>query len=122
MENFKFYDDEHKNFYNENTKDKKLDVYNKSLIYLLGLTKETREHYSKIYNDVSKEIKFGAVNEGWQTGTSQAITKLAFNLFNGFTGLEDREGRQYSVENIFAYTEFAPYMYEAIKIRFRIEK
>ncbi len=119
-ENLKFYDDEHKNFYIERTENKDLDCYNKSLIYLLGLTAETRNNLNKLYDEVSKEIKIEGTDEKFHTGTSFAVTKLAFNLFNGYCGLEDRQARQYTVENIFCYKEFAEYFYEAIKIRFEM--
>ena len=122
MEQLKFYDDEHKKFYEEHTKEKNLDCYNKSLIYLLGLTKETRNNFDSLYNETTKQIELTGTKESWQTGVSLAITKLAFNLFNGYCGLEDREARQYTVENIFAYNykNLVPYMYEAINIRFEL--
>lgn len=122
MDNLKFYDTEHKNFYNEHTKGEKLDSYNKSLIYLLGLTEETRKHFDKLYNERAREIEFTGITEGWQTGASLAITKLAFNLFNGYSGLEDSESRFYTVENIFCYKAYAPYFYEGIKLRFNIQE
>lgn len=122
MEQLKFYDNEHEKFYKEHTQEKKLDCYNKSLIYLLGITEETRNHFSKLYNETVKEIILTGTTEGWQTGVSLAVTKLAFNLFNGYCGLEDTEARNYTVESIFAYKEFAPYFYEAIKIRFEIKE
>lgn len=122
MEQLKFYDTEHDRFYKEHTEGKNLDCYNKSLIYLLGLTEETRNNLKSLYNETTKQIEFTGTTKGWQTGTSLAITKLAFNLFNGYCGLEDKEARQYSVENIFCYKEYAPYMYEAIKIRFEMIK
>ncbi len=121
MDQLKFYDTEHKNFYDEHTKGEKLDSYNKSLIYLLGLTNETRNHFNKLYNERTRQIEFTGTKEGWQTGSSLAITKLAFNLFNGYSGLEDSESRLYTVENIFCYKEFAPYFYEGIKLRFNIQ-
>ncbi len=122
MEQIKFYDELHKRFYKEHTEGKNLDSYNKSLIYLLSLTAETRNNFDSLYNETSREINFNGIEAGWQTGTTRAITKLAFNLFNGFCGLEDSEGRQYSVENIFCYKDYAPYFYEGIKIRFNIKE
>lgn len=122
MEDLKFYNTEHKNFYNEHTHDKKLDGYNKSLIYLLGLTEETRNNYNKIYDETVRQIDFNALNGAWQTGTTMAITKLAFNLFNGFTGLLDSEANQYAVDSIFCYKEYAPYFYEGIRLRFNIQE
>lgn len=122
MDQLKFYDNAHEEFYKEHTEGEKLDSYNKSLIYLLGLTEETRKHFDKLYNETTRQIKLTGTNEGWQTGVSLATTKLAFNLFNGYCGLEDREARTYTVENIFIYREFAPYFYEGIKIRFDVKE
>lgn len=122
MENLKFYDKEHEEFYKDYTEGKGLDCYNKSLLYLLGLTEETRKHSKQIYNAERREIEFETLNEAWQTGTSAIICRLAFNLFNGFTGIEEGEATRYAVDSIFCRTEFAPYFYEAIKIRFEIIK
>lgn len=122
MEQLTFYDTEHEQFYNNHTKGEKLDSYNKSLIYLLGLTEETRTHFDKLYNERTRQIELSGTTEGWQTGTSLATTKLAFNLFNGYCGLLDSEATQYTVENIFCYKQYAPYFYEGIKIRFEIKE
>lgn len=122
MDQLKFYDNTHEQFYKEHTEGEKLDSYNKSLIYLLGLTAETREHFDRLYNEKTRQIEITGTNEGWQTGSTLAITKLAFNLFNGYCGLEDREATTYTVENIFVYRDLAPYFYEAIKLRFNIQE
>lgn len=122
MEQLKFYNKEHEDFYKEHTEGKKVDCYNKSLIYLLGLTKETRNHFASLYNETTRQIELTGTTEGWQTGVSLAVTKLAFNLFNGYCGLEDREASQYTPENIFVYQEYAPYFYEGIKLRFEMIK
>lgn len=122
MEQLKFYDKEHEHFYKEHTEGKKLDCYNKSLIYTLGMTAETRNNFSKLYNENTRQIELTGTTEGWQTGVSLAVTKLAFNLFNGYCGLEDREAMTYTIESIFIYKDFAPYFYEAIKIRFEIKE
>ena len=121
MEQIKFYNQEHENFYKEHTESEKLDSYNKSLIYLLGLAEETSNNFNQLYDEKTRQIELTGTTKGWQTGTSLAITKLAFNLFNGYCGLEDKEGRQYTVENIFCYKEYAPYFYEGIKLRFNIQ-
>lgn len=118
MENLKFYNDDHKRFYTENTENKGLDCYNKAVVYLLGLTEDTRKHSEEIYNFENREIEPTALNKAWQTSTSLTITRLAFNLFNGFTGTEENEN--YTVENIFSRRELAEYFYQAIKIRFEL--
>ena len=81
--NMKFYNEEHQNYFNEMSQKRKLDVYNKSIIYLLGLTEETRKHTADIYNIEKGEINIEGLEKAWQTGTTSIICRLAFNLFNG---------------------------------------
>ena len=50
MEQITFYNQEHENFYKEHTESEKLDSYNKSLIYLLGLAEETRNNFNQLYD------------------------------------------------------------------------
>ena len=117
----KFYNKEHQNYFNEMSQKKELDVYNKCVVYLLGLTEETRKNSADIYNIEKGEINIEGLKKAWQTGTTSIICRLAFNLFNGYCGnMEEESSRNYTPESIFCRTEFAPYFYEAIKIRFNI--
>ena len=117
----KFYNKEHQNYFNEMSQKKELDVYNKCVVYLLGLTEETRKNSADIYNIEKGEINIEGLEKAWQTGTTSIICRLAFNLFNGYCGnMEEESSRNYTPESIFCRTEFAPYFYEAIKIRFNI--
>jgi len=132
MENLIFYDEAHKEFWENIDSTRKSDPYHASLIYLLGLTEDTRQHFKEIYNIDNGEINIEILDKAWQTGTSRIIIRLAFNLFNGFTGIstEDsskeawesriNEAKRYAVDNIFYKREFADYFYQAIKIRFEI--
>lgn len=116
----KFYNEKHQNYFNEMSQKKKLDVYNKAIIYLLGLTEETRINTADIYNIEKGEINIEGLEKAWQTGTTSIICRLAFNLFNGYNGDVEESPRTYTPEAIFCRTELAPYFYEAIKIRFNI--
>lgn len=118
-----FYNSEHEDFYNEKLQLlSSNDVYRQSMFYLLGLTEETRNNFNKIYDVKEKLIKTEVFNEAWQTSTTLIITRLAFNLYNGYVGENDEENEEiainYAVDNIFCQKEFAPYFYEAIRIRF----
>lgn len=147
MEQLKFYNEEHREFYNSIVKEYNLDndCYRKSLIYALGLTEETRKHCKEIY-DFEKQnpkINIKYFNEPWQTDTSLIATRIALNLYNGFTGvntvdqmktiadeeeqeeiteksIERLQTRLFSVENLFWSRDIAPYLYEAIRIRFEM--
>lgn len=117
----KFYNKEHQNYFNEMSQKKMLDVYNKAIVYLLGLTEETRKNTADIYNIEKGEINIEGLEKAWQTGTTSIICRLAFNLFNGYHGdMEEESTRNYTPESIFCRKELAPYFYEAIKIRFDI--
>ena len=100
---------------------KKLDCYNKSIVYLLGLTEETRKNTADIYNIDTGEVEIEGLNKAWQTGTTVIICRLALNLFNGYYGQLEENSKAYTPESLFCRKEFAPYFYEAIKIRFNIE-
>ena len=101
------------------------DVERKSLFYLLALDVNTRKNINSLYDFGPGEnhIKPKAINEAWQTDGSCACTKLAFNLYNSFDGVEDDEASSYSVINIFAYTDGKvnkEVFFEAIRIRFEM--
>ena len=115
-----FKDMEHTFFYMEKKKEcKRPDPYNTTIFYLFGLTEETRKHFDRVFNMEEGLIIPEGLNEPWQTGTTIAITRLAFNLYNGFTGREEIDTpEKYSVENIFCKTGLALYFYEAIRNRF----
>lgn len=120
-----FYNSEHKDFYYEKSSLAPItDVYRQSMFYLLGLMEETRKHFDEIYNSTDNSITPEVINKEWQTSGTLAIIRLAFNLYNGYSGNNEKESndtpQKYAVDNIFYHKSFAPYFYEAIKIRFEI--
>ena len=68
-------------------------------------------------------IRPAALGEGWQTGSTARIVRMAFNLWNGwcYESEEDaQEGRMseaFTPDNLF-FCEFASYFYEAVKLRY----
>lgn len=88
---------EHKDFFLDQLAEakrrkKRQDSYFESLAYLCGLTAETRDHFSNIFDWSDWSIRPEAAEAGWQTGTSLRVTRLAFNLWNG-CGSDGREWR-----------------------------
>lgn len=123
-----FIDDEHKSFFENKMKelDKlgKKDVYYKSLVYTLGICETTREHFKEIFNINQSEVNLDSIQKGWQTGTSEKVTRMAFNLWNHSLMYDseddlDKEkiSSSYAPSEIFCCS-FAPYFWEAIKIRY----
>ena len=107
------------------------DVYHISLAYLLTLDIVTREHITDCFDFDRDVIEIEALNQPWQTGTSQKTTRLAFNLWNGCNDdgetYTDKDGyivplpsSKYAVDKIFC-SEYAKYYFEAIKLRFSIK-
>jgi hypothetical protein len=83
-----FKDEKHKEFFVKNVEKtgSQKDPYRKALFYTLGLTNETRSNIDRLYNYKDRCIEFDGLKDSWQTGTSMRVTRLAFNLFNGFNG------------------------------------
>lgn len=120
-----FFDVAHKAFYMEKLEQaerekRRVDSYVQSLIYLCGLCPDTRTHFSRLFDWEDWCIRPEALNEGWQTGTTGKISRLAFNLWNGY-GQEDPEDEYISArflpDELFC-CEFQPYFFEAIRLRY----
>lgn len=133
INNIIFLNNEHKSFYMEEMEKTVNDSYHKALVYLLGLTPETRNNFNTLvkYNGGlipnSLSIKHYNMNEAWQTGTTYKITLLAFNLFNGFSYEYDdiSEGDKRTQHISDKYTPYflfcnpmAPYFIQAIIIKY----
>lgn len=127
MCNIKFKNLEHENFYSENLPLAGYeDGYHRALIYLLGVSEETRTHFKQIYNIETGCIKSECLYEEWTTGSGRKIMRLAFNLYTGWTPTirafsDEREKLEecsrYSIDELFC-CDYAPYFWEAIKLRY----
>lgn len=95
---------------------KEWDKERKSLFYLLSLFEETTNQITDLYNFEENCIKIEGLNKGWQTGGTTKVTKLAFNLYNGWHG---EDGENYSPLHLFSVSDDnREYMLEAVRIRF----
>lgn len=120
MKELTFIDNAHVNFYSEHSKEN--DVYKNSLVYLIGLTEDTRNHFSEILTQDG--INLDVFNNGWITGETRRLLILGFNLWNGYLyGSENNEKNTSlnAVDEIFS-GELAYYFLQAVNIRFDIEK
>lgn len=114
-----FKDISHEQFYEGNVirADRQHDPYRKALFYLLGLTDETRRHIYDVYDFQENSILLEGLRAGWQTGTSSRLTRLAFNLYSGYTGEDERNAYQYSPYYLFD-NGLMPFFFEAVKLRY----
>ncbi len=112
-----FTDSEHEKFYYEKLEQARYqDCYHKALIYILGISEDTRNHFSQIYDMKSGCVKTECLHQGWQTSGSVKVVRLAFNLYtDGTPSIDDYkrkaeqigECREYSVSDIFVAHHFA---------------
>lgn len=119
----KFYDEQHEKLYKEILgRMKSKDCYHQSAAYLLSLDNDCFRHIRDIFDFEDDCVKLDSVNKSWQTGSSGRTTRLLLNLWNGYCYSEDEDGndvvdRRYVVDDIFCCL-YAPYFYEAIKLRY----
>lgn len=124
-----FKSDRHEQLYNQwKVEAKRYDVYHMALFYLLALDRGTREHIEQLYDFETHSIKPEAIEAGWQTSGSMAVTRLAYNLFNngmptvwlyeGDVEGQLQESACYTVADIFDNIEYAKYFWQAIQIRY----
>ena len=116
----KFKDLEHHQFYEGMMRMTKShnDPYRKALFYLLGLTETTRLYVHQLYDFDEQAIRLEGLHQGWQTSSTVKLTRLAFNLYNGYVseGYPDA-ARNYSPYFMFD-TNLLPYFFEAVKLRY----
>lgn len=128
VKRMEFIDYEHENFFKEKLAELnslgKTDVYYRSLVYTLSICETTREHFNEIFNIKKGEVNLDAIQKGWQTGTSEKVTRMAFNIWNHnlmYDSEDDLENGKlsssYAPSEIFCCS-YAPYFWEAIKIRY----
>ena len=122
-----FADKEHENFYFEKLGQARYqDCYHQALIYVLGISRDTREHFDQIYNIKTGNIRPKCLNEGWQTSGSVRAVRLAFNLSTDGTPSVDNykrkdeqinECRESSISDIFC-CGYAMYFWQGIQLRY----
>jgi len=116
MENIQFASKEHKTFYTDmlatTCND---DAFHKALFYTMGISVDTRRNIRSLFDFKGDCIKPEGLSAPWQTGSTKRLCRLAFNLWNGWT----EEGKeQYSAPYYLFDCSFAPYFFEAIRLRY----
>lgn len=122
-----FRDEQHREFYlgcieQANCNGVPVDVYFKSFVYLCGLCPEIRQHFSDLFDwsPASRGICLDSLEKGWQTGTSRKVTRLAFNLWNGWcreNETDEQASCLYAPDEIFC-CGYQEYFFEALRLRF----
>lgn len=83
MAQFIFASKEHENFfYFMLKKCGNHDSYHRAFFYCVGISDTTRANVGRLFDFEQHHIKPEGLHEGWQTGGSVRLTRLAFNLWN----------------------------------------
>ncbi len=116
MSEIKFASKEHERFYyNMMAKSRINDTYHRAFFYCAGISDTVRRNINRVFDFKEDCIRSKGLHEGWQTGGTVRLTRLAFNLWNGYT--EKGDERMSTPYELFD-CGYAPYFYEAIKLRY----
>ena len=88
-----------------------MDSYHRALIYTLTAVPALRNNIESCFGFERDEIKPESLAAGWQTNGTTKLTRFAYNLWNGY---DDKSCTPYDLFDC----SFAPYMYEAVKLRY----
>ncbi len=91
------------------------DSYHRAFFYCVGISGTARANVGRLFDFGKHQIKPEGLHEGWQTGGTARLTRLAFNLWNGY--VEEGEERMSTPYEMFD-CGYAPYFYEAIRQRY----
>lgn len=116
MSNIKFNSKEHEMFYGEMLeRAKRDDVYYKAFFYCMGVCETTRKHIDDLFDFKEGCILPENIHQSFQTGTSYQVTRMAYNLWNGY--VEEGYEMSSTPSALFA-CEYANEFNEALKIRY----
>lgn len=116
MNPIRFRDAEHENFYYRMLDERNCnDGYHRALFYTLGISRDARSHIRDLFDFSNGGIKPSGINAPWQTGSSIRVCRLAFNLWNGWT---EKDGERCSTPHELFDCSYAPYFFEAIRLRY----
>ena len=115
MSEIRFNGTAHRDFFLENmNKCSVNDSYHRAFFYVMGIASETRANINQMFDFKNDCINPDGMHGGWQTSGTVRVCRLAFNLWNSYTDMDSPQS--FTPEDLFC-CEFAPYFYEAIKLR-----
>lgn len=116
MTRIKFVDKKHEWFYTNMMREVgKNDSYHRALFYTLGISGDTRNHLRDLYDFVEDCIKPEGLYVSWQTGGSRRVTRLAFNLWNGWV---EEKGESLSTPYNLFDCDHGVYFLEALRLKY----
>ena len=127
-EELNFINEEHHRFYSSTLK-RFLNpaAPEKALCYCLGIHPAIRWHVDHIYDFSTKQVTPECIHEGWVASAEdpediRTVIRMAYNLYGGTPSVAEaddqlRECQKYTANELFG-CRYAPYFWEAIKLRY----
>lgn len=127
-EGLHFINEEHHRFYSSTLK-RFLNpaAPEKALCYCLGIHPAIRWHVDHIYDFSTKQVTPECIHEGWVASAEDSedirtVIRMAYNLYGGTPSVAEaddqlRECQKYTAKELFG-CRYAPYFWEAIKLRY----
>ena len=116
MSELRFRSKEHRQFFQEMLERSRYkDCNHQSFFYCVGISESARTNIDRLFDFQRDRIKTDGLHDGWQTGGTIRLTRLAFNLMEGY--VEKGQERMYSPYELFD-CGYAPYFFEAIRLRY----
>ncbi len=91
------------------------DVYHQAFFYCMGVCEVTRKHIDELFDFDEGSIRIENIDKPFQTGTSYKVTRIAYNLWNGF--IEEEKSDYYTPSELFC-CEFAQEFQQAVRLRY----
>lgn len=116
MRLIKFANSQHEKFFNLMLqKGGNNDSYHKAFFYTATISSESRNHIDDLFNFAEDCIRINGLDKAWQTSGTLKQTRLAFNLWNGWT---EKENEKLSSAGELFDCEYSNYFVEAIRLRY----
>jgi hypothetical protein len=116
MDKILFNSEDHKAFYNDMMKRVGKDtVYHRAFFYCMGVCDETRRNIENLYDFKSNGIRPDNIHQPFQTGSSYQVTRMAYNLWNGY--VEEGAEIETTPSELFR-SSYGNEFFQAVKLRY----
>lgn len=118
--------------YSERYKD---DIERLCFFYAIGVSSVLRDYIDDVYDFRINKIRIDALDHPWLTRNTERLLRFALNMYGSrpitaeaMVGYETknyeeayREACLYNISELFADSQDAPYMLEALKMRYSLK-
>lgn len=104
-----FYSPDHRAFYFAVLEKSGIyDCYHRALFYAIGIAADSRSHVYDLFDFAEASIRPDGLEKAWQTSGNLKLTRLAFNLWNGYS--EEGQKRLATPEELFSCSYLQRYI------------